>query len=185
MTETSPDQTVPDAPVIDKDNWQDADNVRWSFQHVDQVLPTTPISRGTGPVAQLPADLQDLGSVEVPKTEFSEARSVRSVIEASDTDAWLVMHNGTVLTEEYFSTMGPGTEHLLMSVSKSLVGTVAGVLAGAGDLDPSRLVTDYVPELAASGYAGATVRHILDMRSGIKFSENYLDPKSEVRQIEE
>lgn len=185
MTETSPDQTVPDAPVIDKDNWQDADNVRWSFQHVDQVLPTTPISRGTGPVAQLPADLQDLGSVEVPKTEFSEARSVRSVIEASDTDAWLVMHNGTVLTEEYFSTMGPGTEHLLMSVSKSLVGTVAGVLAGAGDLDPSRLVTEYVPELAASGYAGATIRHILDMRSGIKFSENYLDPKSEVRQIEE
>ncbi|MGO1563802.1 MAG: serine hydrolase domain-containing protein [Brevibacterium aurantiacum] len=185
MTETSPDQTVPDAPVIDKDNWQDADNVRWSFQHVDQVLPTTPISRGTGPVAQLPADLQDLGSVEVPKTEFSEARSVRSVIEASDTDAWLVMHNGTVLTEEYFSTMGPGTEHLLMSVSKSLVGTVAGVLAGAGDLDPSRLVTEYVPELAASGYAGATIRHILDMRSGIKFSENYLDPQSEVRQIEE
>ncbi|MDN5549437.1 MAG: beta-lactamase family protein [Brevibacterium sp.] len=185
MTETSPDQTVPDAPVIDKDNWQDADNVRWSFQHVDQVLPTTPISRGTGPVAQLPADLQDLGSVEVPKTEFSEARSVRSVIEASDTDAWLVMHNGTVLTEEYFSTMGPDTEHLLMSVSKSLVGTVAGVLVGAGDLDPSRPVTDYVPELAASGYAGATVRHVLDMRSGIKFSENYLDPKSEVRQIEE
>ena len=66
-----------------------------------------------------------------------------------------------------------------------LVGTVAGVLVGAGDLDPNRLVTDYVPELASSGYAGATVRHLLDMRSGIKFSENYLDPKSEVRQIEE
>ncbi|SMY02407.1 serine hydrolase domain-containing protein [Brevibacterium antiquum] len=185
MTETSPDPTVPAAPVIDKDNWQDADNVRWSFQHVDQVLPTTPISRGTGPVAQLPVDLQDLGSVEVPKTEFSAARSVRSVIEDSDTDAWMVMHNGTVVTEEYFSTMRPDTEHLLMSVSKSLVGTVAGVLVGAGDLDPNRLITDYVPELASSGYAGATVRHILDMRSGIKFSENYLDPKSEVRQIEE
>lgn len=185
MTETSPDPIAPVAPVIDKDNWQDADNVRWSFQHVDQVLPTTPISRGTGPVAELPVELQDLGSVEVPKTEFSEARSVRSVIEASDTDAWMVMHNGTVLTEEYFSTMRPETEHLLMSVSKSLVGTVAGVLVGAGDLDPNRLVTDYVSELASSGYAGATVRHILDMRSGIKFSENYLDPKSEVRQIEE
>lgn len=185
MTETSPEPTVPVAPVIDKDNWQDASNIRWSFQHVDQVLPTTPISRGTGPVAELPVVLQDLGSVEVPKTEFSEARSVRSVIETSDTDAWMVMHKGTVLTEEYFSTMRPETEHLLMSVSKSLVGTVAGVLVGAGDLDPNRLVTDYVPELTSSGYAGATVRHILDMRSGIKFSENYLDPKSEVRQIEE
>ncbi|MDN6123209.1 MAG: beta-lactamase family protein [Brevibacterium sp.] len=185
MTETPPDQVMPVEPVIDKDNWQDADNVRWSFQHIDQVLPTTSISRGAGPVAELPVALQDLGQVEVPKTEFSAARSVRSVIETSGTDAWMVMHNGTVLTEEYFSTMAPETEHLLMSVSKSLVGTVAGVLVGAGDLDPNRLVTDYVPQLASSGYAGATVRHIIDMRSGIRFSENYLDPKSEVRQIEE
>ena len=167
------------------DNWQDPDNVRWSFQNVARVLPTTPISRGTGPVAELSVDLQDLGEVEVPATEYSEARSVRSVIGSTDTDAWMFMHNGTVLTEEYFGEMTPATEHLLMSVSKSLVGTVAGALAGSGDLDPNRLITDYVPELADSGYAGATVRHILDMRSGIRFSEDYLDPKSEVRQIEE
>ncbi|MEY8569303.1 serine hydrolase domain-containing protein [Brevibacterium linens] len=200
MIEPSPEQTAatppadqavtPSAPVdpaagIDRDNWQDPDNVRWSFQNVARVLPTTPISRGTGPVAELPADLQDLGEVEVPATEYSEARSVRSVIESTDTDAWMFMHNGTVLTEEYFGEMSASTEHLLMSVSKSLVGTVAGVLVGSGDLDPNRLITDYVPELAESGYAGATVRHILDMRSGIRFSEDYLDPKSEVRQIEE
>lgn len=199
MTETPSDRTAPEAvtsspvaatisPVaatIDKDNWQDAENVRWSFQHVDQVLPTTPISRGTGPVAELPLALEDLGEVEIPATEFSEVRSVRSVIDASDTDAWMVLHRGQVLTEEYFNAMAPETEHLLMSVSKSLVGTVAGVLVGSGDLDPARPITDYVPELASSGYAGATVRHILDMRSGIRFSENYLDPKSEVRQIEE
>jgi CubicO group peptidase (beta-lactamase class C family) len=140
---------------------------------------------GPGRWPNCPADLQDLGEVEIPATEHSEARSVRSVIEATDTDAWMLMHNGTVLAEEYFGEMTPGTEHLLMSVSKSLVGTVAGVLVGSGDLDPNRLVTDYVPELAKSGYAGATVRHILDMRSGIRFSEDYLDPKSEVRQIEE
>ncbi len=181
MTETSSAQTV---GIIDKDNWQHADNVRWSFQNLSQILPTTPISRGTGPVADLPTDLQDLGEIEVPQTPFSEARSVRSVIESSDTDGWMVLHRGTVLTEEYFTPMRPDTPHLLMSVSKSLVGTVAGVLVGAGDLDPQRLITDYVPELAASGYAGATVRHLLDMRSGIRFSENYLDPNSEVRQIE-
>lgn len=188
MAETSPEETVPvvdPAAGVDRDNWQEPDHVRWSFQHVDQVLPTTPISRGSGPVAELPADLQDLGAVEIPATEFSAARSVRSVIEDSDTDAWMVLHNSTVLTEEYFGTMGPETEHLLMSVSKSLIGTVAGNLVGAGDLDPARPITDYVPELASSGYAGASVRHILDMRSGIRFSENYLDPQSEVRQIEE
>jgi CubicO group peptidase (beta-lactamase class C family) len=46
-------------------------------------------------------------------------------------------------------------------------------------------VTAYVPELAQSGYRGATVRHLLDMRSGIEFSEDYLDPDSGVRQLEQ
>ncbi|MGO3066519.1 MAG: serine hydrolase domain-containing protein, partial [Brevibacterium linens] len=63
------EQTVtPSAPAdpasgIDRDNWQDPDNVRWSFQNVARVLPTTPISRGAGPVSELPADPQDLGEV--------------------------------------------------------------------------------------------------------------------------
>ncbi len=42
-----------------------------------------------------------------------------------------------------------------------------------------------MPELADTGYAGATVRDLLDMRSGIAFSENYLDPFAEVRMLEE
>ena len=107
MTEPSPGQTVPTPPAdaagpagtalgaagIDRDNWQAPDNIRWSFQNVARVLPTTPISRGTGPVAELPVELQDLGEVEIPATEHSGARSVRSVIEATDTDGWMLLHN--------------------------------------------------------------------------------------------
>jgi CubicO group peptidase (beta-lactamase class C family) len=72
-----------------------------------------------------------------------------------------------------------------MSVTKSLVGRVAAVLIDSGMLDPAALLAAYVPELAASGYAGATVRHVLDMRSGIIFSEDYLDPASEIRRLEQ
>ena len=63
-----------------------------------------------------------------------------------------------------------------MSVSKSLVGTVAGALIASGELDQSRPVTDYVPALGNSGYGGATVRNLLDMRSGIRFSEGLPEP---------
>jgi CubicO group peptidase (beta-lactamase class C family) len=72
-----------------------------------------------------------------------------------------------------------------MSVTKPLVGCVAAALAGRGILDPAAPLTAYVPELAASGYAGATVRHVLDMRSGVIFSEDYLDPGSEIRRLEQ
>ena len=39
--------------------------------------------------------------------------------------------------------------------------------------------------MANCGYAGATVRHLLDMRSGIAFSENYLDPVAEIHVLEQ
>ena len=92
------------------------------------------------------------------------------------TDGWIVVRHGKVVAEQYYGGMRPDTSHLLMSVSKSLVGMVVGALVGAGSLDVDAQLTRYVPALAQSGYAGATVRHILDMRSGIKFSEDYLDP---------
>ena len=41
-----------------------------------------------------------------------------------------------------------------------------------------------MPELAASGYAGATVRQLLDMRSGVRFREDYTNPEAEVRQLD-
>src|SRR5699024_3553762 len=198
-TEPSPGQTEPIPPAdaagpagtalgaagIDRDNWQAPDNIRWSFQNVARVLPTTPISRGTGPVAELPVELQDLGEVEIPATEHSGARSVRSVIEATDTDGWMLLHNGTALIEEYFGAMTPSTAHLLMSVSKSLVSTVAGVLAGSGDLDPGRPMTDYGADRADARYAGAPVRNTLVVRARIRFSEGYPHPESEDRQLDE
>jgi len=71
-----------------------------------------------------------------------------------------------------------------MSVTKSFVGVVAGILAYRGILDLDGQITDYVREVAGFGYEGATVRHLLDMRSGIAFSEDYLDPDAEVRILE-
>jgi CubicO group peptidase (beta-lactamase class C family) len=53
-----------------------------------------------------------------------------------------------------------------------------------GDLDPRRLVTDYVAELGESGYRGATVRHVLDMRTGVRFSEEYTNPVAEIRELD-
>jgi CubicO group peptidase (beta-lactamase class C family) len=64
--------------------------------------------------------------------------------------------------------------HILMSVSKSLLGLLAGVLVSRGDLDPGRPVADVIPEVAATAYRGATIRHLLDMRAGVAFDEDYL-----------
>ena len=72
-----------------------------------------------------------------------------------------------------------------MSVSKSIVGILVGRVWRVGVLNIEGQVTAYVPELEQSGYRGATVRQLLDMRSGIEFSEDYLDPDAEVRVLEQ
>ena len=58
--------------------------------------------------------------------------------------------------------------------TKSMAALLAGVLVGRGVLDPENLVTNYLPELSDSAYAGATVRH-LDMQIASGFAEDYAD----------
>ncbi len=166
------------------DNWQSAGQLSWSFRHVAEIFPTALISRGTGPVARLtsrPSALAAVASV----TADGLPTTVGDVFAATETDAWMVVQDGVVLAEHYAYEMEPHTPHLLMSVSKSIVGTMVGALAAGGVVDVDALVTHYVPDLIRSGYAGATVRQLLDMRSGIRFSENYLDPDAEVRRLEQ
>src|ERR1043165_3269121 len=60
----------------------------------------------------------------------------------------------------------------------------AGVRPRQGQRDPTDQVTEYVPEASSSGYAGATVRDLLDMRTGVAFRETYTALDAEVRVME-
>ena len=64
--------------------------------------------------------------------------------------------------------------HIVFSVSKSITATLTGVLVEQGLLDPTCLVTEYIPELKGSGYEGASLQQVLDMQIGIDFTEDYL-----------
>jgi CubicO group peptidase (beta-lactamase class C family) len=166
------------------DNWQTADQVGWTFCHIAEIFPTAMTSRGSGPAARLArriTPLADLGCLDAE----GESTTVGAIMKATETDGWMVVHDGQLLAEQYAGAMEPATLHLLMSVSKSIVGILVGALVGEGTINVEEQVTTYVPELAQSGYRGATVRHLLDMRSGIEFSEDYLDPDSGVRQLEQ
>jgi CubicO group peptidase (beta-lactamase class C family) len=167
------------------DNWQSASHLHWTFQHVADFLPTAVISRGTGPIADLPAKPTELSDIPLYDRTNGKRTTVGGVMAATATDSWIVTQHGKVLAEQYHSGMTSDTSHLLLSVSKSLIAMVAGALAGNGALDVDAQVTTYVPALANSGYAGATVRHLLDMRSGIAFSEDYLNPMAQVRLLEQ
>jgi CubicO group peptidase (beta-lactamase class C family) len=163
-------------------NWQDPPFNRWAFQHVRELIPSARIGPGTGAGRPLPRAGQELGSIAF---SFNDRElTVAELLEGTCTDGFLVLHRGQVIAEQYFNGMTPQTPHLLMSVSKSVTSAIAGVLAGRGVLDVGAPVTQIVPELADTSFAGATVQHLLDMRAGTRFNEDYADPAADVRSYE-
>jgi CubicO group peptidase (beta-lactamase class C family) len=165
-------------------NWQEPPFNRWSFSHMRELVPTQRISRGPGPVTPLPVARLPLGKTMLHRVDGAAA-TVDEVLDETYTDAVVIVHGGRVVLERYAGETAPDTPHLLMSISKSMVGCIAGNLVERGLLSPTHLVTDHVPELEDSGYRGASLRDVLDMRSGVEFSEDYTDLNAEVRVMEE
>jgi CubicO group peptidase (beta-lactamase class C family) len=153
-------------------DWQETDNSAWSYRHIRELVPTTRISRAELPLAlaEAPAQLTDL--------------AVAKLVADPSTDGVIVVHAGSVVFEQYRRGMSADDVHLLQSVSKSITGTLAGILVGKGQLDPEAAVTNYIPELDGSSFDGATVRQLLDMRAGTKFDETYSNPDSDLRHSE-
>ena len=166
-------------------NWQETPHNRWSFWHVRELLPTQPVPRGDGSVRPLPQASTDLDVLDVEVVAHDGSRrTVGEVFAQTYTDAYAVAQGGALVAAGYAPTGGPAKTHALMSVTKSVVGCVAGILAESGALELDRDVVAYVPELGFSGYAGATVRQVLDMRSGVRFREEYANPHAEVRRMD-
>ncbi len=165
-------------------NWLSAPYSRWSFQHVEDMVPTAVISRGTASVAALPTASAPVAEIPVTRTD-GVVTTVGAVMAATATDGWAVAYRGSLVAEEYLEGLGPRNRHLLFSVSKSLVAAVVGALHGAGAIELDAPVTAFVPALENCGYAGATVRHLLDMRSGIGFSEDYSDPAAQIHALDQ
>ncbi|MFZ5779993.1 MAG: serine hydrolase domain-containing protein [Pseudomonadota bacterium] len=172
----------PPAPeaLVTRANWRTFPAIRWGFTHARELLPTAAVRRASE-ASPLPASASMRDLLPLPFTAPDGASTtIGETIDATCADALLVMHRGRLIAEWYGDGMTPITPHMLCSVSKSIAGTLGGVLVGHGLVDPAAKVTDIVPELVGSAYDGCTVRHLLDMQIAIAFEENYDDPTGDV-----
>ncbi|MGF7005458.1 serine hydrolase domain-containing protein [Aminobacter sp. BE322] len=176
-------QGSPPAMPVPKTAWDMPPWNRWAFQHVREIVPTAEVWRGEGPVRELPRAETDLDQLPVSDST-GKPTTLTGLLDETYTDGFIVLKDGKIAYERYFNAMTARTPHLSQSVAKSVTGTVFGILAGRGVVDPKKLVTDYLPDLAATGWNGATVQHVLDMTTGVRFSEAYTDPYSDIGQVD-
>jgi CubicO group peptidase (beta-lactamase class C family) len=163
--------------LVTRFNWRQYPYSQWSFRNTRQVLPTADIRRSATPSA-LSSAVRDFGAVSF--TTGGKPTTLSETLAETYADGLLIMQRGQIVGEWYGEGMTPHTPHLVCSVSKSICGTLGGVLVERGLLDPDKPITHYVPEVASSVYGACTVRNLLDMTVAIKFDEDYDDPEGDV-----
>lgn len=164
--------------------WFRFPQTRWSYSHVRELLPTSVVRRGSGPVSELPRALRtDIDEVTFQPIGASGTRTWAQSLDANYTDGILILHQGKIVYERYFGVLTPERQHLAFSVSKSFVATLAATLIAEGTLSGSKTVADYVPELKSSGIGDATIRQLLDMTTGLTYLEDYVAADSAAWQL--
>jgi CubicO group peptidase (beta-lactamase class C family) len=155
--------------------------LRWSFSNFRQLVPTSNVPRGDGAVSVLPRALRtDIDAITFVPLGRTAPMTWEQSLAANYTDGIVVLHKGRIVYERYFGVLKPGQPHIAMSVTKSFFGTVGAMLVADGTLDEKATVAKYVPELKDTAFGDATIRQVLDMTTGLRYSENYADPKAEI-----
>ncbi|KRS16679.1 serine hydrolase domain-containing protein [Roseovarius indicus] len=144
-----------------------------NFSHMNGAFLTTPVARGETPVTPLPdgpdATLpEDIGT-------WIDDRTVTSL---------LVLKNGEVVHESYHQGTGTDDRRISWSMAKSFLSVLLGIVMEEGHIDSlDDPVAKYAPLLKDSAYDGATIRNVLQMTSGVKFDEDYLDYNSDINRM--
>ncbi len=156
--------------------------IRWSLSHLRDLARTAAVKRD--PAAQTaeasadPAGQDALDALRFTDLDGHE-RTWSAGLSDTYTDGILVLHRGRPLYERYFGALQRDLPHACFSVTKSYVATLAASLVHEGTLDEGASVSHYLPELAESAFADASLREVMDMQVGIAYAENYADPQTD------
>ncbi|HEY5289359.1 MAG TPA: serine hydrolase [Caulobacteraceae bacterium] len=150
------------------------------YRNIEKIFPTRVAKRGPA-VAALPRDPQPF---EVAYSNDGAKMNVARFMERNHVSGLLVIQHGRILLERYGLGRTAADRWTSFSVAKSVTSTLIGAairdgyIAGLG-----APVTRYMPELSGTAYDGVSVGDLITMRSGLKWNEDYADPKSDVAQF--
>ena len=153
---------------ISMPNYVEWPNQQWSFTHMRELIASAHVERAEQ-ASSLTYNLRDLADFR-----FEHAGRTYSWAEyqgQAHVDGLMVMHRGEVIHEYYAEHMKPSDRHMAMSVTKSFISTLAGILIDQKRLALDGLVTDYLPYLRESSWDGCTITNLLDMTAGTSFDE--------------
>jgi CubicO group peptidase (beta-lactamase class C family) len=156
--------------------FRDRDHVA-DFRNMKAFFPTVRVRTAGSPSALIQGSPVDLPA----SFDFRGTRiDTTSFLALTDTTGLIVIKDDKIVFERYFRGDDAHTRTIEWSVSKAFVSALVGIAVSEGKIHSiSDPVTQYVPELAGSGYDGVPIKDVLQMSSGARWSENYSDPHSD------
>jgi len=151
------------------------------YRNMDKISWTRTVPAG-GDVFPLPTDLRELGGVEINTDQVS--MTVDEYVRKQNVAGLIVVKNGTVVYERYELGNTRESRWLSYSVAKSVTSLLVGAAIKDGYIrSVDEPVTDYLPRLRNSAYDRSSIRNVLQMASGVEWTEVYDDPQADINTV--
>jgi CubicO group peptidase (beta-lactamase class C family) len=165
-TTVNPDLVVAEGG---RTQWNRPETRRWGFHNLHRIS-RYGLSLRSRDVLVLRRDID---------RRIAELDAVRRMTSTTIFSGLAVVRGNTLLYEHYAPDFGPDRLHSIQSITKTTINLIYGQLVAGGQIDLEAKVGDHLPEIG-SGYAGASLRDVLDMNVANDYSEDYEDPASAV-----
>ena len=164
-----------------------ADQFLWDDQqkliahrNMHRLFPAQVIRAGAA-VRSLPRRSEE----DVLKSLAQAGSDVEAYMDAAEVTGLLAIKAGQIVLERYAQGNDEATVWASRSMAKSITSLLVGMAVRRGHIgsvdDP---VVRHLPELTGTFYDGVTLRHCLQMTSGVPYSEDYLDRSSDVARLQ-
>lgn len=151
------------------------------YRNMEKNFPTRIISAGGSPYP-LPYQKADLNKVQVRYED--SVLTVDEYFKKQSVAGLLVIKDGNIVYERYGLGNTEDSRWVSYSVAKSVVSMLVGAAIRDGYIaSVDEKVTNYLPRLKGSSYDQSTIRNVLQMSSGVRWNEDYADPKSDVNSV--
>ena len=129
--------------------------------------------------------------VSTPEEQGMDSASLARLVETVGTfkqDSFLIVRHGRIVADAYYAPFAPGIAHDLRSITKSVVGTLTAIQLHKGMLDSTDqrvvgLFSEWPIKNDDDRKKAMTVQNLLDMTSGMAWTERYYTPDETLMQM--
>ena len=141
-----------------------------AFSHFDQFFESRTVRR-----AATPSRLTRASAEPALRYDYqTETLTLDDYLARNPTTGLLIARGDTILVERYQYARNDRHRFTSFSMAKTVTAMLIGVAIAEGHIrSVDDLAAAYVPALADTEYGRTSLRHLLQMSSGVHFSENY------------